>query len=417
MTENVEPAEQRLTAGIVKAALEGGLDSQGAADLAVRVRDTIGETSLLQGAQPRVDGQTLLFAITSADATSPPHVVSDKSHTFDLPLTRLGQTDVYLATIDVPEGAALRWTYHVDGTPHATGQFEVHVVESETERRSDVPEGVVTKQPIWRSNIFAGTERDWWVYIPDQYREDQPANVMIFQDGAFYRSFVPATFDNLIADGSMPVTIGIFIDPGHRTGEEYEMRSGVFKAGPGSNRSFEYDTLSDQYTRFLLEEILPEVSRSHNLTQNAAGRAIGGFSSGGICAFTVAWERPDQFSKVLSWVGSFANIAHGESMREGGHNYQALIRRLPRKPIRVFLQDGENDLVNVSGNWWLANLEMDDALRFAEYDYIFVHGKGFHSGYHGRAILPSSLRWLWRPEKCDMTAITLASCPDHTRDS
>ena len=397
MSENIDPAGQRLTASTVKAALDGGLDAEAAADLAVRLRETFGETSLLQGGHPRVDGQTLLFAISSAEATSPPHVVSDKAFTFDLTLGRLGETDIYAGTIDVSQGAALRWTYYVDGTSHATGQFEVHAVESETERRPDVPAGTITKQPIWHSTIFAGTERDWWIYVPNQYQEDQPANVMVFQDGAFYRSFVPTTFDNLIADGSMPVTVAIFIDPGHRTGEQYEMRSGVFKAGPGSNRSFEYDTLSDQYSRFLLEEILPEVGRTLNLTQTASGRAIGGISSGGICAFTVAWERPDQFSKVLSWVGSFANIAHGESMREGGHNYQALVRRLPRKPIRVFLQDGENDLVNVHGNWWLSNLEMDDALRFAEYDYIFVRGQGFHSGYHGRAILPSSLRWLWRP--------------------
>jgi enterochelin esterase family protein len=162
------------------------------------------------------------------------------------------------------------------------------------------------------------------------------------------------------------------------------------------NRSFEYDTLSDQYARFLLEEILPEVQKSVNLRQDAASRAISGASSGGICAFTVAWERPEAFSKVLSWIGSFTNIASGESRRAGGHNYPALIRKTPKKPIRVFLQDGENDLDNAHGNWPLANQQMAKALAFAGYDYQFVYGKGFHSAAHGRAILPDSLRWLWR---------------------
>jgi enterochelin esterase family protein len=184
----------------------------------------------------------------------------------------------------------------------------------------------------------------------------------------------------------MPVTVGVFINPGTR------------KSG-GSNRGFEYDTLSDQYVRMLLEEILPEVEKSVKLRHDAAGRAIAGSSSGGICAFTAAWERPNEFSKVLSWVGSFTNLQPGKSGHEGGHNYPAIIRRTPAKPIRVFLQDGENDLDNLAGNWPLANQGMAKALAFAGYDYRFVFGHGFHSGKHGQAILPDSLRWLWRDVK------------------
>jgi enterochelin esterase family protein len=195
---------------------------------------------------------------------------------------------------------------------------------------------------------------------------------------------VPIVFDNLIAAGAMPVTVGVFLNPG------------TFADSTASNRSFEYDTLSDQYSRFLLEEILPAVAQSYRLRTDAAGRAIAGISSGGICAFTVAWQRPDQFSKVLSWVGSFTNIAAGPTLREGGHNYPALVRRLPRKPLRVFLQGGANDLDNEWGSWPLANQEMAAALSFAGYDYQFVYGQGFHSAQHGRAILPDSLRWLWR---------------------
>ena len=175
---------------------------------------------------------------------------------------------------------------------------------------------------------------------------------MVFQDGAGYREYVPTVFDNLIAQGDMPVTVGIFIQPG------------LFDGGR-SNRSFEYDTLSDQYARFLLEEILPEVEKTVKLRHDAASRAIAGVSSGGICAFTVAWERPNEFRKVLSWIGSFTNIASGKTVREGGHNYEAMIRKTPKKPIRVFLQDGANDLDNANGNWPLANQTMAKSLAYA----------------------------------------------------
>src|SRR4029077_7591293 len=142
---------------------------------------------------------------------------------------------------------------------------------------------------------------------PAQYKPESPACVMVFQDGGGYRAFVPTVFDNLIAKGDMPVAVGVFVDPG-------KLEDGK------SNRSFEYDTLSDQYARFLLEEILPEVEKTVKLRHDAASRAISGASSGGICSFTVAWERPTEFSKVLSWVGSFTNIASGPTFREGGHN-------------------------------------------------------------------------------------------------
>ncbi len=223
--------------------------------------------------------------------------------------------------------------------------------------------------------------------MPAQYKPAKPAAVMVFQDGGSqYVKVVPTVFDNLIAKGDMPVTVGVFINPG------------VFTDGR-RNRSFEYDTLSDQYARFILEEILPEVEKTAKLRKDPESRAIGGLSSGAICAFTVAWERPEQFRKVLSWIGSFTNLADGPTHREGGHNYPALIRRLPKKPIRVFMQDGTNDQEQVAGSWPLANLEMERALTFAGWDFRIVWGRGFHSPKHGIAILPEALRWLWRDHK------------------
>ncbi|MBW3543299.1 MAG: hypothetical protein KY476_23840, partial [Planctomycetes bacterium] len=256
----------------------------------------------------------------------------------------------------------------------------------DSHRHEGVPRGTVTKH-IWKSRIFDGTVREYWIYVPAQY-DGSPAAVMVFQDGHTYvdeegQSRVPVVFDNLIHQGVMPVTIGVFINPGHHGDEPPQNR---WRA---SNRSFEYDSLSELYARFLLEEILPEVGKEYKLKDEAASRAICGISSGGICAFTVAWQRPDAFHKVLSHVGSFTNI-------RGGHEYPAWIRKWSQRPIRAFLQDGENDLNNTHGNWWLANRQMASALAFRNYDFKFVGGVGGHNGIHGGAILPDALRWLWR---------------------
>ena len=267
-------------------------------------------------------------------------------------------------------------------------QEEPYKRAPESERVDGVPQGKVT-HGSWKSTIFEGTIREYWVYVPAQYDGKTPAAVMVFQDGHTYVGEkgwfrVPIVFDNLIAKGEMPVTVGIFLNPGHKSDT-------LPKPGweQKDNRSVEYDTLSDRYARFVIEEILPEVGKTVKLTEDPEGRAICGISSGGICAFTVAWERPDAFRKVLSHVGSFTNI-------RGGHAYPALIRKTPKKPLRVFLQDGEKDVDNQFGSWWLANLQMEAALKFARYDYKFVGGVGGHNDKHGASILPDSLRWLWR---------------------
>ena len=250
-----------------------------------------------------------------------------------------------------------------------------------------VPQGK-TEQGVWKSDkVYPGTERDYWIYVPAQYDPEKPACVMVFQDGRGYYDRkgpapVPTVFDNLIHQGEMPVTIGIFLQPGIIPPSQPGGK-------PRQNRSLEYDTLSNRYAQFVIEEILPFVGTKYNLADDPKARAICGFSSGGICAWTVAWERPDVFHKVLSHAGSFANI-------RGGHVYPSLVRKTKRKPIRVFLQAGSNDLDNVYGSWPLANQQMAAALKFAGYDYKFVYGDGGHNRKHGGAILPESLRWLWR---------------------
>ena len=249
---------------------------------------------------------------------------------------------MFAATLPLHHGAAFSWTYVTDDTKSGRkGQVEAYNDPPELSEQPGVPRGKLTKREPWESKIYPGTRRDWWVYVPAQYKDDQPACVMVFQDGGGYTGFVPTVFDNLIAKGEMPVTVAVFINPG--SGGE----------GGRGQRSLEYDTLSDRYAKFLLEEILPEVEKTVKLRHDPESRAIAGISSGGICAWTVAWERPDEFRKVLSWVGSFTNIASGHTRREGGHNYEALIRKTPRKPIRVSSRTGAtiSTTITATGRW------------------------------------------------------------------
>lgn len=376
-----------LTPKTLQAALAQKPDGADAEKLAERIRAYYGGTeTLLKGGTPKIEELTVAWAVEAPQLPPnvTPRVVADVG-ALNLPLVKVGTSGVYAAVANLSHGAALTWHYELGPDRRLGGsQLEVYETHPDSRERQDVPKGTVKQMPPWQSKIFEGTKRDWWVYVPAQYRPENPAAVMVFQDGAGPKDYVPAVFDNLIAKGDIPVMVGIFIQPGTR-------------ADGGSNRSFEYDTLSDQYARFLLEEILPEVEKTVKLRHDAANRAISGASSGGICSFTVAWERPNEFSKVLSWIGSFTNIAAGKTLREGGHNYEAMVRKtFPRKPIRVFLQDGANDLDNANGNWPLANQTLAKSLAYAGYDYKFEFGHGFHSNRHGRAILPDSLRWLWR---------------------
>lgn len=256
----------------------------------------------------------------------------------------------------------------------------------DSEVHDGVPVGTLTKY-TWESKIYPGIFREYYVYVPAQYNAKNPAALMVFQDGYAYARNdgdyrVPVVFDNLIHQKAMPVTIGLFVNPGHNSSDLPE------NAFRGSNRLSEYDELSDRYVSFLIDELIPELEKKYTLSHDPRMKALAGLSSGGICAFTAAWHRPDYFHKVLSHIGSFTNI-------RGGDAYPSLIRSTPKKNIKVFLQDGNNDLDNVFGNWWLANLQMEAALKFKGYDHKFVGGSGGHNGKHGGSILPASLKWLW----------------------
>ena len=267
---------------------------------------------------------------------------------------------------------------------------------ADSKRKEGVPRGKLTDFDWKESTVFPGTIRRCTIYVPAQYDGSKPAALMVFQDGHTYLKEdgdfrAPVVFDNLIAAKEMPVTIGVFIDPGFKRTEFPDAPRG-WEPRP-QNRSFEYDTLSPAYSEFLLTEILPHIKKEFNLniTDDPEGRAICGISSGGICAFTVAWERPDQFRKVVSHVGSFSNI-------RGGNKYPEIVRGAEKKPLRIFLQDGADDLRDSRPGWnWVeANALMHAALEFKDYDHKYVFGEGGHNGNHGGVIFPDTMRWLWR---------------------
>ena len=252
----------------------------------------------------------------------------------------------------------------------------------------DVPRGKLTSGEFGSSQVFPGTTRGYSVYVPAQYRADQPASLMVFMDGSGYASAegafrVPVVFDNLIHQKAMPITIAVFVNPGTIRG----VKPG---AADRSNRSFEYDSMGDRYSKFLIDEFLPVVLQGLNVSSNPSDRATAGISSGAICAFTVAWERPDQFGKVLSHIGSYTNI-------RGGWSYPGLVRKSKGspKPIRVYLQEGRDDVNNLHGHWPLGNQDLAAALQFAGYQYRLEMTDGGNGGKWGGELLPDALRWLW----------------------
>jgi sugar lactone lactonase YvrE/enterochelin esterase-like enzyme len=270
----------------------------------------------------------------------------------------------------------------------AQAPVESYPVDPASTEQAGVPKGEVLKFTFDQSKIFPGTWREYWVYVPAQYKPDKPACVYVNQDGIQWNA--PVVFDNLIHKNEMPVTIGVFV-----------MHGSVKAANPTEandrfNRSFEFDGLGDAYAKFILDEILPEVEkqkasdgRAIRLSRSGNDRAIGGSSSGAVCAFTAAWERPDAFTRVFSAIGTYVGL-------RGADRYPTLIRKYEPKPIRIYMQDGANDLNIYAGDWWMANQTMLRALTFAGYEVKHQWGEGGHNGKQGTALFPEAMRFLWK---------------------
>ncbi|PHN07512.1 alpha/beta hydrolase-fold protein [Flavilitoribacter nigricans] len=246
------------------------------------------------------------------------------------------------------------------------------------------PSGRIEGPFSWKSRIYPGTERDYWIYVPAQYDPDKPACSMIVQDGlGRARGWgLPETLDSLTHAGKLPPILGIFVDHGKVAAEG----EGRF---PRFNRSFEYDGMGDRYARFLLEELIPEVERTYHLSRDPNDRCIAGASSGAICAFNAAWERPDAFHRVLSTIGTYVGL-------RGGDEFATLVRKSEPKPLRVFLEDGNQDLNIYAGDWWMANQDMLSALTWAGYEVEHIWGTEGHNSRGAKKILPEALLWLWK---------------------
>ena len=252
----------------------------------------------------------------------------------------------------------------------------------DSKSQEGVPYGIV-QEFEHTSKIFDGVSRTYWVYSPAGHDGTKELAYMVFQDG---RGFVKGSWkatvvlDNLIHQKKIPPMYVIFINPG-----ELKDKSGQTIRW---NRSKEYDAVNDQYSSFLIDELLPEVKKKYNLTDDPNKVGIAGSSSGGICAFTAAWERPDKFRRVATFVGSYTNL-------RGGQDYPSLIRKTEPKPLKIFMQSGKNDQSIYSGSWPIGNLDVADALKYAGYNFKHVIGTEGHNNKHGRAILPEVLSWLW----------------------
>jgi hypothetical protein len=306
------------------------------------------------------------------------------------------------------------WTWADEPSkPRQAGEYP-HTADSL--EQSGVPKGKLEGPFEFHSKVFAGTVRQYWVYVPANYKTKSKIkpSLLVFQDGQRATNpkgslRVPTVLDNLIHQKAIPQTIGVFITPGNLS-EHYPDNLGM--SNP-DHRAPEYDALSDDYSRFLIDELLPEVAKKYPFSSNPDEHIIGGTSSGAICAFTVAWHRPDAFRKVISMIGSYTSIGYVPATADkplipGGDIYPGLIRKSPIRPMRIFLQDGSNDLSNEHGNWFLANQQMLSSLEWANanadklgdkgprYDIKHIWGDGGHSDQHGGSLLPEILRWMWR---------------------
>lgn len=349
-----------------------------------------GKQKLLQGKPgTKIEGTTVAWAVM---AGSPAKVMKDDG-TLIGDMTPLGDDGLQVLVQKMANFQEFNYRIEVDGMPRVAGK--VHLEEYEytanSESQPGVPVGRLEKFEWAQSQVFPNTVRDVTVYIPQQYQAGDEACLMVWQDGSRHVDpqgpmRVGTVFDNLIHQKKMPVTIGVFIDPGRKVDQK--------PGGKAANRGFEYDSLGDAYTRFLLTEILPEVEKRYpvKFRQDPRAWAIAGGSSGCICAFTAAWERPDKFHKVLGWVGTFVDI-------RGGNAYPYLLRITERKPIRVYLMDGINDLDNKYGNWPLANRMMEASLKYMNYDYRIDWTECFHGSRGMGPKLPEALEWLWRDVK------------------
>ena len=354
------------------------------------------------------DGGGAAAWFMKAESGSNVEIFAEKNRYWQM--KEIGGSGLFFAAEKFPNMTAVHFRYSVNGTRFKHGKnhrfgFESYNWLPDSLKQDGVPEGRLHSMGIYKASdeFYKDTEREWWIYVPAQYKADSPAKLIFFNDGGgFIKGDGNActVMDNLIHKGKMPVTIGVFVNPGTINRKD---------KSPISNRGNEYDTCTPKFANFIEKEILSLVYAKYNISKKAEDHVIAGSSSGASCAFTAAWHRNDLFNRVISYVGSYCDfrptadypLTEGEKSEYGpfktAHDYPALIRKtVPSKNIRIFLQDGENDLDNTLGNWFQNNLRMEAALAFAGYKHKVNWGKGLHSKRHGQAILPVIMEWIWK---------------------
>lgn len=362
------------------------------ADLPRLLRSGLGDENLNKGTGFLSAGPEFIFAVHSE---AEPRLVIDDAPA--LTMTRVQGAPLWIRMARLRTSTTHNFHYLVNGERFG-GRTDVPAFGPYSYERPAVPKGTLSEKMVHTSKIYPGMKSDYWVYAPAQYNSAQPAALMVWQDGEVLAprelpSRAQVVFDNLTHEKKIPVIIHVLISPGW--------------VGERRMRSIQYDSVNDVYPRFLRDELLPQVYAKYNIRREAYSRAIAGDSSGGICAFNAAWQQPDQFSRVLSRVGSFTSIQWNQAAGGfGGHEYPNKVRKEPKRNIRVWLQDGSGDLENTHGSWPFTNLEMANSLKLREYDSHLSWGNGTHTRNGGHAELAEELLWLWRdydPAKTEQT--------------
>ena len=352
-------------------------------------------------------GPDFFFAV---ETTSQPTLMIDG--TSGPAMQRLAGSDYWYAAAHIePVGRLHSFYYLINGAKFG-GRLDLPAFGPLSYLQPGVPSGTLSEKIVHTSKIYDGMKSEYWIYVPAQYDSKVPAALMVFQDGGGYidrDGNNPAlnVIDNLIAQKKIPVTICVFINPGDISDSPGTPTYNFVKAYSDkwhrtlkdSMRSTLYDTVSDRYGRFLRDEVLAEVEARYNIRKDAYSRAITGLSSGGICSFNAAWQLPDQFSRVITWIGSFTSIQWKEdaNVPDGGQDYPEKVLREAKRNLRVWLQDGSEDQENDRyGSWPLANLRLANALKLKDYDFHFSFGKGTHNSGQGAAEFPEEMIWLWR---------------------
>ncbi len=349
------------------------------------------------------EGPDFLWAVESP--SKPALFVDDEARPG---MRQIKGSGIWIETGKLATGRSHAFHYVIDGKPFG-GRFDVPAYGPDSYPKPGVPQGRISEKFVHTSKLYDGMRSDYWIYVPAEYDPKVPTVLMVWHDGQGLvdrngQSRLQDAIDNLTYEKKIPVAIYVFVSPG-----DYTMTPGsrthefIAKFSKDSGRTLKdatrstcYDTVTDRYARLLHDELLPEVEAKYNIRKDGYSHAAVGNSSGGISAFNIAWWHPEWFSRVIIRVGTFTSIQWQPGVLDGGNVYPFAVRKQPKRNIRVWLQDGSEDLENEHGSWPLQNIQMANSLKMREYDFHLSFGNNNHTGASGGAETPEELTWIWR---------------------